>query len=75
MSTTLNVGKYYYVFFNNNSDEVRKGLKFIGKLRSFDDIQLSFNSITVEKDIVSSLNDAIAVTFPRRWADLRQLKS
>ena len=75
MYATLNVGKYYYVCFNNNSDNVRKGLKFIGKLRSFDDIQLSFNNITVEKDVVSSLNDAIAVTFPKSWADLKQIKN
>jgi len=71
----LNVGNYYIVSFNNNADKFRRGLKFIGKLRSFNDIQLSFNSITTESNVISSLNHAIAVTFPKSWADLRQIKS
>ena len=71
---TLNVGKYYIVSFNENADNLRRGLKFIGKLRSFDNIQMSFNSITVEPGVQSSLNDAIAVTFPKNWANLRQIK-
>jgi len=71
---TLNVGKYYIVSFNQNSDSKRKGLNFIGKLRSFDNIQLSFNNITTEPGVESSLNDAIAITFPKRWANLKQLK-
>ena len=73
-TTTLNVGKYYIVSFNEMADSKRKGLNFIGKLRSFDNIQMSFNNITVEPNIVSSLNDAIAVTFPKSWANLRQIK-
>jgi len=71
---TLNVGKYYIVSFNENSDSKRKGLNFIGKLRSFDNIQMSFNNITTEPGVESSLNDAIAVTFPKSWANLKQLK-
>ena len=71
---TLNVGKYYIVSFNENADAKRKGLNFIGKLRSFDNIQMSFNNITTEKGVESSLNDAIAVTFPKSWANLKQLK-
>ena len=73
-TTTLNVGKYYIVSFNEMADSKRKGLNFIGKLRSFDNIQMSFNNITVEPNVVSSLNDAIAVTFPKSWANLRQIK-
>jgi len=73
-TTTLNVGKYYIVSFNERADSKRRGLNFIGKLRSFDNIQMSFNNITVEPNIVSSLNDAIAVTFPKSWANLRQIK-
>ena len=73
-TTTLNVGKYYIVSFNEMADSKRRGLNFIGKLRSFDNIQMSFNNITVEPNIVSSLNDAIAVTFPNSWANLRQIK-
>lgn len=73
-TATLNVGKYYIVSFNEMADSKRKGLNFIGKLRSFDNIQMSFNNITVEPNIVSSLNDAIAVTFPKSWANLRQIK-
>ncbi len=73
-TTTLNVGKYYIVSFNEMADSKRRGLNFIGKLRSFDNIQMSFNNITVEPNIVSSLNDAIAVTFPKSWANLRQIK-
>ena len=70
----LLIGKYYSVSFNENADIFRRGLKFIGKLRSFNDIQVSFNSITTEKNVISSLNEAIAVTFPRSWADLRLIK-
>lgn len=73
-TTTLNVGKYYIVSFNEKADKLRRGLNFIGKLRSFDNIQMSFNNITVEPNVVSSLNDAIAVTFPKSWANLRQIK-
>ncbi len=73
--STLIVGKYYIVSFNQNADIIRRGLNFIGKLRSFNDIQVSFNSITTEKNVISSLNDAIAVTFPKTWANLRQIKS
>ena len=73
-NSTLNVGKYYIVSFNERADSKRQGLNFIGKLRSFDNIQMSFNNITVEPNVVSSLNDAIAVTFPKSWANLRQIK-
>ena len=73
-TTTLNVGKYYIVSFNENADTKRRGLNFIGKLRSFDNIQMSFNNITVEQGVQSNLNDAIAVTFPKSWANLRQIK-
>ena len=73
-TTTLNVGKYYIVSFNELADSKRRGLNFIGKLRSFDNIQMSFNNITVESGIVSSLNEAIAVTFPKSWANSRQIK-
>ena len=73
-TTTLNVGKYYIVSFNENADTKRRGLNFIGKLRSFDNIQMSFNNITVEEGVQSSLNEAIAVTFPKSWANLRQIK-
>ncbi len=72
--STLIVGKYYLFSFNENADIFRRGLNFVGKIRSFNDIQVSFNSITTEKNIVSSLNDAIAVTFPRSWANLRLIK-
>ena len=59
MFTTLNLCKYYIVSFNENADLLRRGLNFIGKLRSFDNIQMSFNNITVEQGINSSLNVAI----------------
>lgn len=70
----LSIGSYYIVSFNENADKFRRGLNFIGKLRSFNDIQLSFNNITKEPNVVSSLNDAIAVTFPKNWANLKKLK-
>ena len=73
-TTTLNVGKYYIVSFNERADSKRQGLNFIGKLRSFDNIQMSFNSITVEPGVQSNLQEAIAVTFPKSWANLRQIK-